>query len=80
VQNKSGSRLERMIIKDVAIVPTSKYNVLSLTKAMEGRWTLKGSNNKLTSTKGEQKNVFNIAINTPKGVIYVIYIERAKMK
>jgi hypothetical protein len=40
--NQNGKKLAKTILKDVAIVPSSKYNLFSLTKAIKDGWELSG--------------------------------------
>jgi hypothetical protein len=74
--DQNGNKLTKTILKDVAIVPSSKYNLFSLTKAMKDGWELIGRKNRLTLKKGGQEVVFDIEIPTPRGVIYAMYLER----
>jgi hypothetical protein len=76
VCDKNGNKVTSTILKDVAIVPSSGYNLFSLTKLMKAGWILSGKDNKLTLTRNKQEIVFDIEIPTPKGVIYAMYIER----
>jgi hypothetical protein len=42
VCDKGGNKLNKTILKDIAIVPSSKYNLFSLMKAMKEGWELSG--------------------------------------
>jgi hypothetical protein len=76
VCNRNRNKVTSTILKDVAIVPSSGYNLFSLTKLMKaGWWILSRKDNKLTLTRNKQEIVFDIEIPTPNGVIYAMYIE-----
>jgi hypothetical protein len=72
----NGRQLNHAILKDVMMVPSSVYNLFSLTKLMSAEWKLIGEKDKLTSKKGNQEIIFDIAVQTPKGVVYALYIKR----
>ena len=63
-------------MKDVVMVPSSEYNLFSLTKMMMLGWKLIGEDNKLTLQKGGVEMNFDIAIPTTKGVIYVMSLNK----
>jgi hypothetical protein len=75
VCDKNGNKLNHMIMKDMAVVPNSRYNQFSLTKAMNASWILSGQNNRLTLKKDQHEIIFDIEIPTPKGVIYAMYMK-----
>lgn len=64
--NQHGNKLDQMIMKDVAIVPTSVYNPFSLTEAKKGECTLSGRDKKLTVTKGSMKSALTMQSIHPK--------------
>jgi len=76
VCDNQGHELVATMMKDVAIVPNSGYNLFSLTKLMEAGWTLIGQKSKMILKKDDHELVFDIAIRTPKGVLYAIYLKR----
>ena len=77
VCDKSGNQLPRTILKDVAIVvPNSGYNPFSLTKMMSAGWKLIGKKNSLKLKKDKAEINFDIAIPTPRGAVYAMYIKR----
>jgi len=45
VTTKEGHQVARVILKDVAYIPQSKFNLLSLTKLMNERWGIIGNSN-----------------------------------
>ena len=74
--NKEGTELGNATLKDVAYLPTSKFNLFSVTKLQRDGWTLHGDKNQIKLTKGNSSVVFDIVINTPKGAIYAMYLKR----
>ena len=76
VCDQSGNEKLRVKMKDVAIVPSSGFNLFSITKMMLAGWKLSGEREKLVLTKNGNEITFDIAIPTPKGVIFAIYIKR----
>ena len=76
VCDKNGNKLHRTILKDVAIVPNSGYNLFSLTKMMSDGWILIGEKNSLKLKKDDTEINFDIAIPTPRGMIYAMKIKR----
>jgi hypothetical protein len=60
----------------VAYVPTSKFNLFSLTRMMIKNWILGGDENSIWLEKGRNKIVFDIKIATSTGAIYCAYMKR----
>jgi hypothetical protein len=60
----------------VAYVPTSKFNLFSLTRMMINNWILGGDENSIWLEKGRNKIVFYIKITTSTGDIYCAYMKR----
>jgi hypothetical protein len=60
----------------VEYVPTSKFNLFSLTRMMINNWILGGDENSIWLEKGRSKIVFDIKINTSTGAIYCAYVKR----
>jgi hypothetical protein len=60
----------------VAYVPTSKFNLFSLTRMMINNWILGGDENSIWLEKGRKKIVFDIEITTATGAIYCAYKKR----
>ena len=76
VWDKNGNKLHPTILKDVAIVPNSGYNLFSLTKMMSAGWKLIGDKKSLKLKKDKDEINFDITIPTPEGVVYGMYIRR----
>jgi hypothetical protein len=60
----------------VAYVPTSKFNLFSLTRMMIHNWIIGGNENGIWLEKGKNKIVFDIKITTSTGAIYCAYMKR----
>jgi hypothetical protein len=60
----------------VAYVPTSKFNLCSLTRMMINNWILGGDENSIWLEKWRNKIVFDIKIKTSAGAIYCAYMRR----
>jgi hypothetical protein len=80
IMDKYGNPLKTCVIKDVALTKSSPFNLFSLTKMMKQGWTLGGDQETgITLSKGDQKLTFDIPIETPKGVVYAIYLNRSEV-
>jgi hypothetical protein len=62
-------------ITHVAYVPTSKFNLFSLTRIMINNWILRGDENIIWLENGRNNIVFDIKITTSTGAIYCAYIK-----
>jgi hypothetical protein len=60
----------------VAYVPSSKFNLFSLTRMMINNWILGGDEKHIWLEKGRNKIVFDINITTSTGAIYCAYMNR----
>jgi hypothetical protein len=68
-------------LKDVAYVPSSRYNLFSLTKLMTNGWSISGDAAiGIKMSKGDVELKFNKTVHTPKGVLYVIVLHRHRRK
>ena len=66
-------------LKDVAYVPSSRYNLFSLTKLMANGWSISGDAVVgIKMSKGDVELKFDKTVHTPKGVLYVIVLHRRK--
>ena len=74
--DKHGNESDRTMMTDVAVVPECGYNLFSITKLLKLGWKLEGSDEKIILSKGPHKLVFDIRIETPKGVIFALYLKR----
>jgi hypothetical protein len=75
--NKNGDELTTATISDVVYLPTGQFNLFSLTKMTTNQgWILGGDDKGIWLTKGDKKSLFDIAIPTPNGMLFAMYIKR----
>jgi hypothetical protein len=76
--DKNGEELTTAMMSDVVYLPTGQFNLFSLTNKMTTNqgWILGGDDKGIWLTKEGKKLLFNIAIPTPKGMLFVMYIKR----
>jgi hypothetical protein len=60
----------------VAYVPTSKFNMFSLTRMIFNNWILGGDENSIWLEKGRNKIFFDIKTTTSTDAIYCAYMKR----
>ena len=77
VCDKEGNELVKTMLQDVSMVPTCSYNLFSLTKMMKAGWTVIGRGDRLVIQKDGNEVVFDIAIDTSKGVLFAVYLKRS---
>jgi Zinc knuckle len=74
---EQGGKVTNIVLRDVAYVPNSCYNLFSLTKLMSNRWCMAGDKKTgIRLTKGKHEITFNRTVHTPKGVLYVIVLKQ----
>jgi precorrin isomerase len=68
--SKHGDKLFNLELSNVHCIPGPKFNLISITKAMEQCWSL-GGNSKvgLYVSKGDKKIVFDVRVPTKNGII-----------
>eukprot|EP00957_Ditylum_brightwellii_P211344 15366072-Ditylum_brightwellii.AAC.4 len=67
IYNKNGTKLSGCRITEVKYCKDNVYNLFSLTKRQKKGWHLHGNEKAIWITKGDQKLVFDIMINTKDG-------------
>jgi hypothetical protein len=78
--DKYGKTLTTGLIADVALTKNSPFNLFSVTKMMRQDWKLGGDNvNGITLEKKDKVRKFDIPIETPKGVVYAMYVRRSEI-
>jgi hypothetical protein len=78
--DKYGKTLTTGLITDVSLTKNSPFNLFSLTKMMRQGWKLGGDNmNGITLEKKDKVLKFDIPIETPKGVVYAMYVRRSEI-
>jgi hypothetical protein len=60
----------------VGDLPTGRFNLFSLTKMTLKGWILGGNDKEIWLKKGSKRLRFDIAIPTPKGILFAMYIRR----
>jgi hypothetical protein len=73
-KDKDGINQGNIISSDVMFLPNGKYNLISETKVMKNGWKLEGNSNHIKLKKDDKKFVFNIKINTSRGVSFAVRI------
>ena len=76
VFDKFGMEKEKATISEIMYTPNSRFNLFSMTKRMQDGWILGGNKESMWLTKGDQKLIFDIKINTSKGALFCIYFKR----
>ena len=79
--DKAGDDQFAVKLRDVDVIPESHYNLISLTKLMEEGYMVIGT--KKDGLSVEKKGLvikFDIRIETPKGVLWCVYIRRPEDK
>jgi hypothetical protein len=74
--DKYGNEKNKVKIEDVSIVPTSGYNLFSITKLMKNGWKLSGTKEEIKLTNDEKEIIFDICIPTPMGMLLAMYVKR----
>ena len=74
--NKNGKELNKLTLSEVTYASNSKFNLFSISAMIKKGWKLNGDNKKLELTKDKQKLVFDIKINTPKGILFCMHVKR----
>jgi hypothetical protein len=58
------------------LVTGAKYNLISITYMLKQGWKLGGDNKTTWLTKDDNTLVFDVAVNTNKGMLFYIVIKR----
>jgi hypothetical protein len=78
--DKYGNVLKKCIVTDVALTRGSPFNLSSLTKMIKQGWTPGGDKiTGITLTTGDQTLEFDMPIETPKGVVYAMFMRRTEV-
>jgi hypothetical protein len=74
--DKNGEDLKKATMSDVVYLPTGQFNLFSLTTMTTNQGNILGGDDKgIWLTKDSQKLLFDIAIPTPKGMLFAMYIK-----
>jgi hypothetical protein len=75
--DKNGDEMTTATMSNVVYLPTGQFNLFSLTKMTTNQgWILGGDDKGILLTKEGKKLLFDIAIPTPKGMLFAMYIKR----
>ena len=73
-----GNQLDNVVLTNVSVVPSSAFNLFSITKMQLQGWVLGGDKNNLWITKGRRTIRFDIKIETPEGCVFAMYVTRER--
>ena len=75
--DNNGNELQQVKLHNVRHVPTAMFNLFSLTKRQKDGWTLHGDSEAIWITKGNNKIIFDICIETPEGLVFAAHLRRS---
>jgi hypothetical protein len=78
VKNCEGGIQGKITLSDVIFLPNGQYNLISITKVMQSGWKLEGDENKILIRKHSKKLIFDIEIETSRGVLFAVRIENGQ--
>ena len=73
-----GNQLDNVVLTNVSVVPSSAFNLFSITKMQLQGWVLGGDKDNLWITKGRRTIRFDIKIEMPEGCVFAMYVTRGK--
>jgi hypothetical protein len=76
ISDTKGADKGRLMLSEVTHSPQAKFNLLSIPALMKKGWILSGTKKALILEKNKKKVVFDIVINTPKGMLFCMRIKR----
>ena len=76
----NGSPTQKVAMMEVTCSNMAKHNLFRITTRINKGWILSGTKYNLTPTKGARKVVFDVKIDTSKGVLFCIRIKRIDAK
>eukprot|EP00980_Cylindrotheca_fusiformis_P021938 scaffold8776_cov78-Cylindrotheca_fusiformis.AAC.1 len=74
--DKQGDKMMKATLDEVAYYPESAANVFSLTRMLKKGWTLGNNQHALWIKKGQRKILFDIQVETSRGVLYCANFQR----
>ena len=77
VCDKSGKELGKGIVDEVHVIPGSPFNLISGGRLMMLGYRVRGSIDGIECIRGNARLVFDIKIQTSKGVLFAIYLKRS---
>ena len=73
-----GNQLANIVLTNVSVVPSSTFNLFSISKMQLQGWILSGNKDSLWITKGCSTIRFDIKIEMPEGCVFAMYIKTEK--
>ena len=73
-----GNQLDNVVLTNVSVVPSSTFNLFSITKMQLQGWVLGGNKDSLWITKGRRTIQFDIKIKSLEGCVFAMYITRGR--
>eukprot|EP00980_Cylindrotheca_fusiformis_P026291 scaffold15736_cov57-Cylindrotheca_fusiformis.AAC.1 len=74
--DKQEEKMMKAILDEVAYYPESATNVFSSARLMKKGWSLGNNQHSLWITKGQLKILFDVQVETPRGVLYCANFQR----
>ena len=74
--DKNGQAVCKGVIKGIAHLPRSRYNLFSISRRLDDGWKLGGDQDMIKLVKGNDEIKFDIKIKTKKGAVYCMYFKR----
>ena len=78
MMNKDSKSMGRIVMEDVMHSSDAKFNLFSLPAMMKKGWILTGSKDRLELKLGSKSIVFDIVVDTPKGMLFCMRIKYDK--
>ena len=76
VHDNKGQHVKDLTLEEVAHSPKCPFNLISVTKRLMNGWKVSGDDTSIVLHKGDMKVVFDIKINTDKGVVCAADMQR----
>ena len=73
-----GNQLDNVVLTNVSVVPSSAFNLFSITKMQLQGWLLSGNKDTLWITKGCRTIWCDIKIEMLEGCVFAMYITRGR--
>ena len=74
--DKHGNEKNIVKVKDLTVMPTTKFNLLGISKRLREGWKLYGDNDSISLKKNNNEIKFDIKVTTAKGALYCAYLKR----
>ena len=77
--NKDGNAVGPVRLENVALLETSNYNLVSLSKLLNNGWKMQGDATKVVMSKRSRILTFDIVIKTTKGALFCARLNRKEV-